>query len=159
MRQRIFSENCWLLFLLATTAGHAAYPRAASFPLETPLKKTKFYLQWSSVGESFWFVEGSLCQLLSAQGPHLVHVHAGPVFAASVSVSSFVHWSHWWRWRGSCFLGILHSLLPGEPCIVGFSVSSPWLLGHCMSFSSRETRALPQAVKCSGHFVFLCMLP
>lgn len=65
--------------------------KSGGFPSETPLERSHLSLVSSYQLE---IGAGDLCPLLSALGPYLVQTHAGPVRAAAVSLSSYVHWSY-----------------------------------------------------------------
>jgi hypothetical protein len=102
----------------------------------SPAPKLYFYCKWllemaSGLG---------MCLLLpSAQGPHLVQTRAGPVHAASVSVSLSVHWSCTLIEKTLFPLWLLHSV-----CLFFYRVPGSWGEG-------------PDGDILSGLWVFLCV--
>ena len=83
-----------------------------------------------------------------------VYYHMSP-FSASSSIGYSHHQCallcrETWSWPGLAALRGMHHR---------FFQLELWLLAHHVPSSTWETKALPQAMKHSGYFVFLCMFP
>ena len=86
----IFFHGVCFLSLSTGSCMRCRTSRVVCFPRETPLEESKFSLQVVISQTQFLGQEWGMCPLLLlALGPHLVQTCAGPVLAASVSVSSY----------------------------------------------------------------------
>lgn len=96
---------------LKDTAEVLSWPslRVLYFLSETPSEKTKFSaVKWPSIGDSFWIKGGGMSPLLlSAVGPHLVQIRAGPGPAAIASEFTCIALA---VFRRLCFFRVLHPL-------------------------------------------------